>query len=97
MAGRRSHVRYSLVHPPEGVLRVMQDVLIQAAGGGEMVAISREAGVVGEAVSLAPGLEEQGRPLPARVVESQPVVVDGAVRHRLRLEATRVQAVGVMS
>ena len=87
MSGRRSHVRYGVIQPPEGVLRVMQDVLLQTAGHKEMVAISREAGIVGEAVTLGVSAGERTRGVPVRVVDSQPIIVDGAVRHRLRLEA----------
>jgi hypothetical protein len=87
MSGRRSHVRYGVIQPPEGVLRVMQDVLLQTAGQKEMVAISREAGIVGEAVTLGVSAGERTHRVPVRVVDSQPIIVDGSVRHRLRLEA----------
>jgi hypothetical protein len=79
-----------VVQPPEGVLRVVQDVLLQTAGQKEMVAISREAGIVGEAVTLGVSVGERTRGVHVRVVESQPIIVDGAVRHRLRLEPVGV-------
>ena len=86
MSGRRSHLRFEVVHPPEGVLRVMRDVLVQSAARDEVIAISREPGVLGEAVTVEVSAEQPGSGVLARVVESQPVVVNGTVRHRLRLE-----------
>ena len=86
MAGRRSHLRFEVVQSPEGVLRVMRDVLVQSVGRDEVVAISREPGILGEAVTLDVSAEQPGSGVQARVVESQPIVVNGAVRHRLRLE-----------
>jgi hypothetical protein len=64
----------------------MRDVLVQSVGRDEVVAISREPGILGEAVTLDVSAEQPGSGLQARVVESQPIVVNGTVRHRLRLE-----------
>jgi hypothetical protein len=64
----------------------MRDVLVQSVGRDEVVAISREPGILGEAVTLDVSAEQPGSALQARVVESQPIVVNGTVRHRLRLE-----------
>ena len=65
---------------------MMRDVLVQSVGRDEVVAISREPGILGEAVTLDVSAEQPGSGLQARVVESQPIVVNGTVRHRLRLE-----------
>lgn len=86
MSGRRSHLRFDVVQSPEGVLRVMRDVLVQSVGQSELIAISREPGVLGETVTVEVSAQEPGSGVTARVVESQPVVEDGTVRHRLRLE-----------
>ena len=93
MSGRRSHVRYAVVPPPEGVLRVMQDVSVLDINSREAVAISRQPGVVGEAVRI--DFQKNGTVIgvPARVVESQPIVVQNAVRHRLRLDLTAERGV----
>ena len=80
MSGRRSHLRFEVVQSPEGVLRVMRDVLVQSVGRDEVVAISREPGILGEAVTLDVSAEQPGSGVQARVV------VNGTVRHRLRLE-----------
>ena len=84
MSGRRSHARFAVLRSPEGVLRVLRDIIIQSATDGHIVALSREPGVLGELVSLEFPAESNGV-LRARVQESQPVVVDGTVRHQLRL------------
>ena len=88
MFGRRSHPRFSITTPSEGTLRVLRDVLVQRAVGDELVAISREAGVVGEILTLEVAERTSGSNVATkvRVIESRPMVLDGAVRHRLRLE-----------
>jgi hypothetical protein len=66
----------------------MRDVVVQKrAGDRDVIAISREPGVLGEAVVVEVPADETTEGLKARIVESQPVVVNGTVRHRLRLEA----------
>ena len=88
MFGRRSHPRFSITTPSEGTLRVLRDVLVQRAAGHELVAISRQAGVVGEILTLELAERTSGpnAATRVRVIESRPMVLDGAVRHRLRLE-----------
>jgi hypothetical protein len=84
MSGRRSHVRFAVLQSPEGMLRVLQDVVIQNTRADQTIALSREPGVLGELVSVqCPHRDDTS--VWARVLESQPVVVDGTVRHRLRL------------
>jgi len=67
----------------EGVLRLARDIGLHERHDGDWTAISREAGVVGEIVLIDPVGE--GVTVVARVVESKPIVTDGAVRHRLWL------------
>jgi hypothetical protein len=87
MFGRRSHARLSLTTAWEGVLRVLRDVMVvQRAGRGEFVAISREPAVVGEALTLDLTADDTEVSVPVRVQDTRPVMVDGAVRHRLVLE-----------
>jgi hypothetical protein len=87
MSGRRSHVRFAVIRSPEGIFRVMRDVLVQRTRDGDVIAVGREPGVVGETVALELPADDAVS-LQARVVESQPVVVNGSVRHRLRLRET---------
>ena len=95
MFGRRSHARFSITPASEGTLRVLRDVVLQPSSGGEIIAISREAGVVGEQLIVeVPGSDqvpasdkaEGASDSTMRITESRPIVVDGAVRHRLRLQ-----------
>jgi hypothetical protein len=86
MSGRRSHGRFSVLCSPEGVLRVVRDIVFQGTINDQILALSREPGVLGETVSLQfPELA----PFEARVLESTPVIVDGSVRHQLRLHQVR--------
>ena len=84
MSGRRSHVRFAVLQSPQGMLRVLQDVVIQNTRPEHTIALSREPGVLGELVSVRfPHRDDAS--VWARVLESQPIVVDGSVRHQLRL------------
>ena len=82
MAGRRGSPRFAITNA-EGVLRVLHDVILDRSNGREIVAIAAEPGLRGEIVTV----HVAGDPaaMEARVVESHPVILDGAVRHRLRL------------
>ena len=64
----------------------MRDVLVERVGRNEVIAVSREPGVLGETVTLEVSAQEPRAGVAARIVESQPVVENGTVRHRLRLE-----------
>ena len=68
-----------------GTIRIWRDVAIAADTGPELAVVSDEPGVVHEEMML--GLSgPQGRlEIRVKVLESQPQVVDGIVRHRLRL------------
>lgn len=69
-----------------GTIRVWRDVSVAADGiGRELSVVSDEPGVLHEEMTL--GLASPGGrvDLRVRVLESQPHVVDGIVRHRLRL------------
>ena len=84
MSGRRSHIRFELMPACEGRLRVLRDVIVISAEEREAAVLSRDAGVVGEIVILETTAAPASRSH-VTVVESRPVVVDGAVRHQLRL------------
>ena len=83
MSGRRSHVRFAVLQSPQGVLRVLQDVVVQNTRPDLTIALSRQPGVVGELVSVQFPQDDSG--VRAKVLDSQPIVVDGTVRHQLRL------------
>jgi hypothetical protein len=90
MPDRRRDKRYKLTEPTDGVVRVFPDALVQPSGEDEWVAISREAAMTGETLFLniveADGDDgELSHRLPVCVIDSRPVIIEGAMRHRLRL------------
>ena len=89
MLGRRSHERFTLTQSAEGILRILRDVIVQRTTNTEWIAISGEPGVTGETLVLDFGSAEVPARFTVRVLESRPVVVDGGVRHRLRLDQVR--------
>lgn len=88
MLGRRSYARLTIVDGAEGVLRLTRDVGLRERTNGDWIAISREAGVLGETLVMA--VMDDGVTVAANVVESRPILLDGAVRHRLRLRTREV-------
>lgn len=87
MFGRRGHVRLNLTTAWNGILRILQDVVVlRGATTGEFVAISREPAVVGESLTLDLTSGDSAIALPVQVEEVRPVMVDGALRHRLVLK-----------
>lgn len=95
MSGRRSHSRFTITPASDGVLRVLYDVVVQEWAANELIAISREPGVVGEVIALQ--IVDSGVTMDtaARVTESRPLIADGAVRHRLRLERVRSREIRI--
>ena len=85
MSGRRSHARFAVNPPAEGVIRVPRDVQIQTTAGSDLVVISSVPGVVDEHLNLELFNNGSCSNLRVQVAESRPIVVDGLVRHRLRL------------
>ena len=83
MTVRRRDSRSEMVNA-EGVMRVLRDVTLRRTGRGEFVVLSMEAGVNGEVVTIHVA-SEGNAPVPVRVISSRPVIVDGLVRHELRL------------
>ncbi|HEX2458241.1 MAG TPA: hypothetical protein VHI99_31390 [Vicinamibacterales bacterium] len=92
MSGRRSHSRFVVAAPWDGALRVLRDVVIDRTSRDELLAVSHVPGVAGEEMSL--DLMGSGMTLALRVkvIESRPVIVDGSVRHRIRLELVQAPA-----
>ena len=85
MTGRRSHPRFSIAEPWPGAMRILRDVTVYRTAEDELLAVSQAAGVVGEEMSLELIATGGTRNLRVRVLDSRPVILDGAVRHRLRL------------
>ena len=85
MSGRRSHARFSVLPSPEGVLRVLRDVVVRGATDEHLVVVGRQPGVRGERLSLH-SPDDSETAVVAEVLDSHPVIVDGAVRYQLRLQ-----------
>jgi hypothetical protein len=85
MAGRRRHERFAPAQPWDGAVQVLKDVIVQRDGEAGLVAIGQAPGVVGEQLTL--DLAGGGHVVTCRVrvEESRPVILDGSVRHRIRL------------
>ena len=86
MLGRRREKRFKLMEPIEGVLRVLRDVIVHRKDGDEWIAIGREPAVVGEILMLDVDEGDVRNRLTMCVIESRPVIVDGDMRYRIRLQ-----------
>ena len=83
----RSEQRFRLTEPADGVLRVFLDATVHR-NGDEWIAISREPAAVGETLMLDVLDVDAGcvgGHFVLCVQESRPIIVDGRVRHRVRL------------
>jgi hypothetical protein len=89
MTGRRSHPRFAVASPWDGTMRVLRDVVVDRTTVDELLAVSQAPGVLGETMTL--DLMGGGVTMALRVVvvESRPVIISGAVRHRIRLSVLR--------
>jgi hypothetical protein len=95
MLGRRSDKRFRLTEPADGVVRCYRDVMVERQGH-EWIAIGREPAVTGETLVLDVVDPDEGAPqgrFVVCVIESRPVIVDGDVRHRIRLHDDHSAAV----
>jgi len=66
-------------------LRVNRDIVVQRAADGELQVLSREPGVRDQRMMVQLPDEDPGDAVCVRVIDSKPVMVQGVVRHLLRL------------
>ncbi len=66
-------------------MRVLRDVVVNRADGNEVHAVSQVAAVVGEEMTLDLMGAGAVMALKVRVVESRPLMVEGVVRHQVKL------------
>lgn len=85
MSGRRSHPRFAVATPWDGAIRVLRDVVVDRTDRDELLAISQAPGIVGEEMSLDLVGAGTAVELRVKVLESRPIILDGSVRHRIRL------------
>ncbi len=83
MSAWRRHGRFQIAET-HGLLRVLRDVEIRRMKNGDIVATGTEPAFVGEELTIHT-IGEKAGDLRARVVDCRPVLVDGFVRHRIRL------------
>jgi hypothetical protein len=85
MRRTRRDTRYLLSRPWEGSLRIPGDVVVERHNEelNELWVVSTSPAHREERLRLA--LPSPDRTLSVRVIESSPVMIDGVVRHRLRL------------
>src|SRR5215207_9449132 len=85
MSGRRSHPRYAVATPWDGAMRVLRDVVILRSESDELHAVSHVPGISGEEMTLDLIGAGSTLGLKVKVIDSRPMMVEGAVRHRIRL------------
>jgi hypothetical protein len=66
-------------------MRVLRDVVVDRLGREELLAISQAPAITGEDMRLDLVGAGSAIALRVRVLDSRPVIVDGTVRHRIRL------------
>jgi hypothetical protein len=86
MSGRRSHSRFVVANPWDGAVRVLRDVVVDRTDRNELLAVSHVPGIAGEEMTLDLIGGGVVLALQVKVIESRPVIVDGSVRHRVRLD-----------
>jgi hypothetical protein len=92
MSGRRSHPRFAVATPWDGSMRVLRDVVVDRVNREELLVISQVPGIVSEEMSLDLVGAGTAMELRVRVIESRPVIIEGGVRHRIRLSVIQPDA-----
>jgi hypothetical protein len=85
MRRKRRDARFALAIPLEGSLRVAGDVVVEHCTSQEIWVVSSSPARQDEVMTLDLTESEPPLVMNVRVVESVPVLVDGVVRHGLRL------------
>jgi hypothetical protein len=96
MSGRRSHPRFIVKAPWNGAMRVLRDVVIERTKRDELQAFSHVPAVAGEDMTLDLIGAGTTLGLKVRVIDSRPVMIEGAVRHRIRLALLNLSDLAVM-
>lgn len=86
MTGRRAHERFCLPQPAEGVLQVLRQVVTAHGTGGELTVFSQAPAAVGEVMGLEVAGGGRRVSLRVEVLESRPILLNGMVQHRVRVE-----------
>jgi uncharacterized protein YqeY len=86
MSDRREATRFELVNGPDAEIRVLRDVVIEHMTERELKVLARNASLEGEELTMHVRSDEGEVMLNVRTVATQPVVIDGRIRHRLFLQ-----------
>jgi hypothetical protein len=98
VSDRRDDKRFRLTNAAEGTVRMYPDVIVEPLGADEWIARGREAAIAGEILTLdlvqldAESGELRHR-LPVCVIDSHPIILDGRLRHRIRLRRGKLAPV----
>lgn len=98
MSERRRDKRFRFTESVNGALQIFPDIVVQQADVDEWIGVSRQPAETGETLVLDvlqfDAIEgEIRRRVPVCVIESRPVIVDGDMRHRLRLHSGTMASV----
>jgi hypothetical protein len=85
MSGRRSHRRFQVRNQGEGLLRLVHTVRVVDAGPDSIVLVGEAPAVVGERLLLDVHGPTAQASMQVRVESSKPIVIDGGVRHEIRV------------
>ncbi len=85
MLDRRKFPRALLAEALEATLRLTEDVLVESYASNEITVVSGVPARSDQCLAIAPVGAAPPAPFDVRVTESTPAVVDGVLRHRLRL------------
>jgi hypothetical protein len=86
MSSRRSYQRYGL-NNASGYLRLVRDVTLWRGVESEYVVISDEPEAAGELVTIEHAVNGTVVSAEVCVIDGHPTIVNGIVRHRLRLRS----------
>jgi len=77
-------------------MRVLREVVIQRTGDDELLALGHLPATIGEEMTLDVLSAGTTLEVRVRVLESRPVIVDGSVRHRVRLGVLKEKELGIV-
>ncbi len=83
MHGRRREARFLPPSPWNAALQTVEDVVLEQADGGDVWVLGEIPGRRGDFLTLE--VATGGLRMNVQVMDSDPVLVDGGLRHRTRL------------
>ena len=90
MSGRRNQSRVNFVNS-SGVLQVSRDVVVEQIVDDAFLVVSNEPGIVGDVLTIAYAVNQVRETVTVLVTASRPRMVNGVVKHELKLKRTDSQ------